>query len=118
MMTEHMEEHMRAWGVPTAYRQDYAYRPDDCWALGERGGQAATAVRHVAVAANWYAEQTAAVVAMVLDGDGAALRGWDRAALVVIGRETADDPDDDGEQYADDVVAALDALADIVEEEG
>ena len=55
---------------------------------------------------------------MVLDGDGAALRGGDRAALVVIGRETADDPDDDGEQYADDVVAALDALADIVEEEG
>lgn len=102
-------DHMQAWGAPKKYRQDY---PDSDlpWPLSVLAAD-------VRSAANWYAEQDRALAAMIEAGDHEAIRSWDREALEVIGRETAEDEDDDGVEYADRIMDALEALADAVAEE-
>ena len=88
-----IKEHMKSWGVPSQYREDYANpMPSD--------GVAARLIRDIASAANWHEEQTQAVLQMYYADDTEALRNWDRDALA-----------EEGEDYADGVMAALEALA-------
>ncbi len=101
--------HMRAWGCPDPYCRDY---PEvGCHAVSP---ELRDLIEAVARTANWYPEQTRAVIAMALAGDARALRAWDRDALVRVGEETAMEDSPSADEYADDVMRALEALADAI----
>lgn len=89
--------HMAAWGCPAKYAFASAAMPTD--------PRVKAAVAAVASAANWYLEQSAALCAMVEAHDVDAIRAWDTDAIAAT----------EGEDFAEDVASALEALADLVE---
>ena len=107
-------DHMKAWGVPEAYRQDFPEQtlPYDYKNL----------IEDVSRAANWYEEQDRALIEMIYDGNAAAIREWAEAPeLEAIGIETAYGDENNrakmGKQYAKTVARAMVDLAEALEKE-
>jgi hypothetical protein len=81
------------------------------------------AIEDVEVAANWRPEVTEVLVGLAVQGEADYIRAWKRDVLVEIGEETSEEASPEArrrsaEEYADQVLAALERLADLIEEEG
>jgi hypothetical protein len=81
------------------------------------------AIEDVEIAANWRPEVTEVLVGLAVQGEADYIRAWKRNVLVEIGEETAEEASPaarrwSAEDYADQVLAALEKVADLLEEEG
>lgn len=112
-LTPDQKSLLRAWGCPEPIVQaaevcDDVYPPGEC----------SRAVKHALLAINGYPEHEYALVSAVIAGQAAELREWAQAAeWEKIGRETSDDPDTEGPEYAESVREAICAVADAAENE-
>jgi hypothetical protein len=93
------------------------------WSLRGLPDRLRRAIEDVETAANWRSEVTEVLVGLAVQGEADYIRAWRRNVLVEIGEETAEEASPaarrrSAEDYADQVMAALEKVADLIEEEG
>jgi hypothetical protein len=93
------------------------------WSVRRLPDRLRRAIEDVEVAANWPQEVTEVLVGLVVQGEADYIRAWKRNVLVEIGEETAEEASHaarrwSAEDYADQVMAALEKVADLLDEEG
>lgn len=114
MSTENLLE---AWGCPEAYRSPRGIALGESYDDVDMSANIRDLARQVSSAANWYDEMDLAIADMIRVADATAIRSWDRDALLRIGRETGASGETEvqrdtaAESYADEIMAALEALA-------
>jgi len=119
-MANETQSLLSAWGCPEDIVAVYSEHDlsDGLWGTwvpDEHHAYYMGLIRDALGAINGYPEHTSAIMSAVIARKADALREWAHSdAWEAAGRETSNDPDTEGPQYARDVAEALDAIADAI----
>ena len=120
MLSTEAQNLLRTWGCPESIISicEEHSLSDGLWGTwaDEDNAYWMGLIRKALDAINGYHEHTSAIMSAVIARQADALREWANSdAWEEAGRETSDEPETEGPQYARDVCRALSAIAEAIE---